>query len=464
LDKLAIKYDVKPERVANYPHLEIAAIFLSYCTSYFLKDSGRLAFVLPRSFYNADHHDNTRAGKAKGFRLTSTWDLNNVQPLFRIPSCVLFAEKANAKRETTKKGITAISFKGNLPGHNVNWATAAKKLVETETNFYYVKQGKSSALSEQKKKAQTRINPYKNLFKQGATIVPRTFYFVELTQPTPPDFEDRIIQVKTSDAVQPDAKAPWKGLNFSGAIESKFLFRTALSKSILPFVLYKPDLVVLPVEKSVDNKLLMQTHDELMRSGYLNASRWFEGVSRIWDLQKTEKSKNMSSNDRIDFQRGITEQDLNSRYLVLYNSSAKDANATVVNRADLDLDFIVESVTYVLYTDDAREANYLVGILNSTVPNELMKDFQAKGLFGARHVHKKILDVYYPKFDEKNETHLKLAELGELANMKAKEYLSQNPPQQELSAIHLGKLRVAIKKHLSKEMAEIDKIVKKLIV
>lgn len=463
LDKLAIKYEVKPERVANYPHLEIAAIFLSYCTSYFLKDEGKLAFVLPRSFYSADHHDNTRAGKAKGFRLTSTWDLNNVQPLFRIPSCVLFAEKASTRRETTKKGITGISFKGNLPGHNVNWDTASKKLAETETTFYYIKQGKSSALSEQKKKAQTRVNPYKKLFKQGATIVPRTFYFVELTQPMPPDFKDRIIQIKTSDAVQPDAKAPWKGLNFSGAIESKFLFRTALSKSILPFVLYKPVLVLLPVEKDIKQILSMKTHEELMRSGYLNASKWFENVSRIWDLQKTEKSKNMSSNNRIDFQRGITEQDLNSQYLVLYNSSAKDANATVVNRKEIDLDFIVEHKTYVYYPQSKEDAFYLVSILNSETPNKLMKDFQSKGLFGARDVHKKILDIYYPKFDETNKTHLKLAELGELANIKAREYLAQNPPQQELSAIHLGKLRVAIKKHLSKEMAEIDKIVKKLI-
>lgn len=50
LNLLAEKYHVKPERVANFPHLEIAAIFMSYCSSYFLKDSANIAFVLPRSF------------------------------------------------------------------------------------------------------------------------------------------------------------------------------------------------------------------------------------------------------------------------------------------------------------------------------------------------------------------------------------------------------------------------------
>ncbi len=60
LEKLAIKYQVKPEKSKNFPHLEIAAIFQAYCSSYFLKENGKIAFVLPRSFFSANHHDNTR--------------------------------------------------------------------------------------------------------------------------------------------------------------------------------------------------------------------------------------------------------------------------------------------------------------------------------------------------------------------------------------------------------------------
>lgn len=93
LDVLAKEYEVKPAKAANYPHLEIAAIFLAYCSSYFLKDGGEIAFVLPRSFFSADHHDNTRSGRAEGFILKQLWDLDKVAPLFRVPSCVLFAEK-----------------------------------------------------------------------------------------------------------------------------------------------------------------------------------------------------------------------------------------------------------------------------------------------------------------------------------------------------------------------------------
>lgn len=467
LNALAEKYHVKPEKVANFPHLEIAAIFLSYCSSFFLKDTGSLAFVLPRSFFSADHHDNTRSGTAKGYKLTDIWDLQQVSPLFRIPSCVLFAQKNNDQRKLPAAGLAGISFAGRLPAHNCNWLAASQKLDEENVHWFYSKQGKSSAFSNKKTKAQTKENPYKKLFRQGATIVPRTFYFLQLVQDAPPDFNDRTINIKTSDAVQPDAKAPWKGLGFSGKIESRFLFRTALSKSILPFVLYKPDLILLPLIIELDeqgNKAInLHNATELRKEGYLDAARWFTNTENIWQIHRTEKNKNISSEDYINWQNKLTEQNLNAKFLVLYNASAKDANATIVKREDFDLEFLVESVAYVFYTNEIAEAYYLTAILNSTAPNEMMKDFQAKGLFGARHVHKKILDIYYPKFDSNNKVHQQLAALSKTAHEKASAYVAANPPQQELSAMHLGRLRVAIKKHLSQEMEKIDGLVKKVI-
>jgi len=463
---LATKYKVKPNSVANLPHLEIAAIFMSYCSSYFLKEQGKMAFVLPRSFFSADHHDNTRSGAAEGFRLTQIWDLNDVSPLFRIPSCAFFAEKADNKRALPAGGIAGITFSGNLPYHNCKLEKALPKLTETPTVWFYAKQGSSTAFSTRQIKIQNEVNPYKNLFKQGATIVPRAFYFVQLTQDEP-NWQALNTHIKSLEDIQADAKAPWKSLKFHGKIESNFVFRTALSRSILPFALYKPDLVILPIfiEKDEQNQKRIQicTARELLLKGYRDANKWFTNVERIWDQLKTEKSKNMSSNDRIDFQKGLSSQNLNAPYLVLYNSSAKDANATVVKRADYDLEFIVESVTYVLYCTSLFEAFYLSAILNSTRPNQMMKDFQAKGLFGPRHVHKKILDIYYPKFNAKNKTHVRLAELSEKAHQKATLFLEKLSANQKFDALKLGRIRLEIKKHIIDEMNEIDKLVDKII-
>ena len=255
-------------------------------------------------------------------------------------------------------------------------------------------------------------------------------------------------------------------MKFTGKIESQFVFRTALSKSILPFALYNPDLVVLPIDvvynKIKEKQIRILSPDKLMSSGAINSAKWFKEVEKIWQTNRTEKNQNISSENYLNWQNKLTDQDLNASYVVLYNSSAKDANATVVVREELDLEFIVESVTYVLYTNDIDEAYYLTAILNSATPNEQMKDFQAKGLFGARHVHKKILDIYYPKFDSTNKIQKKLSDLSQAAHQKAKVYLEKNPPKKELSAVVLGKLRSDIKKHMSTEMREIDELVKKI--
>jgi hypothetical protein len=465
LESIARKYSVKPSKVADFPHLEIAAIFLAYCNNYFLRENGKLAFVLPRSFFNASQHDNTRSGRAKGFKINQIWDLANISPLFRIPACVLFTEKANDtdKRTIPANGLKSLSLKGNLPHHNCNYLIARENISESPALLYYSLQGNSSAFSTIKHKKQSKLNPYKSKFKQGATIVPRTFYFIELCQDIPDDFKDSILNIKTANDIKPDAKDPWKKIDFSGRIESRFIFRTALSKSILPFALLKPNLVTLPISIEIDNVgnkyLKLFSADEIMDEGYLNASRWFRNAENIWNIHKTEKSKNMSARGRLDFQKGITDQNLNAPYLVLYNSSAKDANATLLKRATLDLEFIVESVAYVLYTAEENEAYYLTTILNSTAPNKLMKDFQAKGLFGARHVHKKILDVYFPKFDQNNEDHHKLVKLGKTCHEKTDLFLKSNPPNQPLNSVNLGRLRLDIKKNLNVEIEEIDLIV-----
>ena len=74
-------------------------------------------------------------------------------------------------------------------------------------------------------------------------------------------------------------------MEISGRIEGKFLFRTALSKSILPFALYKPDLAVLPItiKLNQENEQDIQLHssDDLMSEGYLNASKWFKNAENI---------------------------------------------------------------------------------------------------------------------------------------------------------------------------------------
>lgn len=250
---LAEKYNVLPKNSAVVTQLEIAAIFLAYCSGYFLRENGKLAMVLPRSFFNGEQHDNTRSGKVLGFKITSLWDLEKVYPLFNIPSCVFFAEHESASKKK-KLVYDSLYFSGKIPAHNCHWEIAQPKLTITPQKLYYAKQGKSSAFSTSATtSSQNKLNPYKNKFVNGSTIVPRTFYFIDINQEMPdnwdkkPDWKDRIFNIKTAEHVKTDAKMPWKNIHFADRMESEFMFRTALAKNIMPFLLYKPELVLLPI-------------------------------------------------------------------------------------------------------------------------------------------------------------------------------------------------------------------------
>jgi len=465
LDNLANKYHIKPQKVANYPQMEIAAIFLAHCSSFFLQENGKIAFVLPRSFFSGSQHENTRSGMAKGFRLTEIWDLDKVQPLFNVPSCTFFAEKRKEKNNNKITTIEGKQFSGRIPAHNCNYNIAKTKLTETSVKWNVIKQGTETAISTKKEKLNIKPNPYKEKFKNGATIVPRSFYFIDFNQEMPKDFIDRVINIKTSANILPDAKVPWK-MSLQGQVESKFIFRTAISKSILPFYLYNPAWITLPITIEKDEKGLkkikLHTSEELMNAGELKAWRWFANTETIWNNLKTEKNKNISAPDYLNWLQKLTNQNLNVPYLVMYTASAKDANALVFDRQTLDFDFFAECATYFYYTENKQEADYLAAILNSSIPNKQIKDFQARGLFGPRHVSKKILDVYFPKFNDLNKQHLQLSHLGKICAEKAKTFVESNLPQKELTAHFLGKMRVEIKKHLAKEMSEIDKIVEKI--
>ena len=149
-------------------------------------------------------------------------------------------------------------------------------------------------------------------------------------------------------------------------------------------------------------------------------------------------------------------------YLVLYNTSGMNANACVVSREDLSLTFVADYTSFVYHTDNEDEAYYLATFLNASLPNRLMKPFQARGLLGPRHVCKKILEVPLPRYAAGDEQHRALAELGRRCAKQARSYLMQQETSPESMTTHaLGKLRKELKEVvLADELKKADDLLK----
>ena len=433
--RLAESYALKPTRKALMPQLEIAAIFLAHAASYLLRRGGQMAFVLPRAFLSADQHAATRLGTARGFRLRSVWDLKQVQPLFPVPACVLFAEATPVPRPLPPEGLPGRRYAGRPRRHNATWPEAEPRLTVENVTWRVARTAGGSALTTGagNEAPSAGKTPYKELFKNGATMFPRNFFFIQPEGTPPPDWSDRSITVKSDDINDETAKMPWKGIKLTGRINTNYLFRTALAKNLVPFALIDPPLVLLPVTIGPDPKSsaanpaqvpILHTVSDLVGLGQLDTAQWFAKVERAWEQHRTEKNRKMSAINYLNWQNKLTDQNMTSPFVVLYSAWGKDANACIMNRSKLDLPFLAENSTYFFNAASEDEAYYLLAFLNANEPNKLMKDFQAAGLFGPRAVHRKILDVPLPRYAARDPRHQQLAALGRQAAAAVAAYVT----------------------------------------
>ena len=467
--RLAKSHALEPRRKALMPQLEIAAIFLSHVSSYMLRQGGRLAFVLPRSFLSANQHDNTRIGAAKGFRLQEIWDLKDVDNLFPVPACVLFAEAWPVERAVSAEGLPGLSWKGRPRRHNATWEQARGRVVPTEVRWFLAKQKSGTAFTNTVASAETGESHYMPLFKNGATIFPRNFFFVRPEGDLPPDWHNRTIAIRSDEANDKDAKAPWKGIALRGSVNTDFLFRTALARNLVPFGLIASPLVVLPAvldttgpPEAPHTTTRLLTPNDLRDLGELETSKWFGKVETTWNTHRTEKNGKISATNYLNWQNKLTDQNLDKPFVVLYSASGKDANAYALTRTDLDLPFFVDNKAYGYFTDSFEEAYYLTAFLNSDLANEQMKPFQSQGLFGARDVHRKILEMPLPRFDAANPLHTGLAAEARACATEVTRYIeAQHLHTTEYS---VGKVRLYLRNTLLRvHLTAIDVLLRQLL-
>lgn len=442
------------DKIQNITHLELATVFFSHSVETYLKKNGHIAFVMPRSVLVASQHDNFIKFENPNVQLEKIYDLEEskqvqVSPLFKIPSCVLFA-KNNA---TTKYPVEKIIFNGKLDTFNSQW-DEAKKNIQMKKSTY------------QPAIRNITRSYYFDKFSQGATIVPGSLWFIEIKNDQTYGFNP--LNPLVISEFNSNAKKPWSEITMEENVDKEFLFTTIVSNDLIPFGYRRRKLLVLPVllkngtPKLIDNSKQLDIIQK-------DISKYLKKAEDLWQKFGTDKSKKMSIYERLNYQNGITRQKLNSKYKVLYVSSATYITSCVVktekpyelsiNGNNISIsNLIADSTTYSFDTDDEDEAYYLSSFLNSIFLDELIKPHQARGSFGgARHIHKIPLTFEIPKFDRTLNEHKILSKLGKNCHDKSK----INMDSIRLKSI--GKIRSLIRNSLKDEFIEIDKIVKNIL-
>src|SRR5674476_173807 len=138
-------------------------------------------------------------------------------------------------------------------------------------------------------------------------------------------------------------------------MQGQYFYRTALARNVLPFALVNPPLVALPLvqEDEVDTngqplpgkmRWRLLNSPELTARGDVEAAQWFGKCEKLWEERRSDSAKKQKSslNDWLDWQHKLTSQPIDARWAVMYNQSAKDGNACVVDVCSLKQRFLVD--------------------------------------------------------------------------------------------------------------------------
>ncbi len=457
--KKSIKENYRLTRSAELiTHMELATLFLLRCSELYLKNRGIIAFVMPRSIFSADQHSNFRNNTFNKVNLKffKILDLEDVSPLFRTLSCVVFARKD----ETTEYPIETILFKGNLETKNETYERARELLNPSERKLFLSRIGKRDFLSYKQVLLEGESWYYKK-FYQGANVVPQNFWYVDLVEEKF-GFDFRKPYVTTSGEVTTYAKEPWDKYLFEGNIEKEFIFSGVISSRIYPFS-YITIPVVLPIIPQSTGFYVLKK--ENISGRYPLLLDWLKKAEGIWKEERGKKNQ-YSLSQWINYASKLSRQNPNKQYKVVYNETGKNVVSAVIHSQKHENRIVLAKGVIYYETDNKNEAWYLCSLLNSSVVNEIIKPMQAKGLFKERGIEKKVLEIPIPQFDYSNNIHQRLAELGEYASIKAQRKLEEilkGYKNVALKPQNVARMRKIIREYLMEEIEEINRITRTVL-
>jgi hypothetical protein len=452
-------------------HMELASLFFLRSSELYLKERGEIGLVMTRGIFQADQHWAFREGSYKAINLgiTAVVDLRYVEPLFKVPACLIFGKKG----VSTKYPIDGQIGKGRLYKKNSSLRGAENEALKplqfqnTKFNLYHV--GERSYIAE------STIPPisggrsqYYSLFREGATLVPRQFWFVTMKPHPRLGMNLQVPYLETSSRAVERAKPDYLDVQLRGNVENVFLYSTLTSSEVVPFGHFALVPVVLPLQKDIKRYSLFTSAEARARE-FTGLAHWLEQAEEIWRNKGGRKSvKDIYA--RLDRGRGLSSQNPLAKFRVIYAARQTKLAACIVdlkqppqlNVGEVNIPlqgFVVDYGTFYYETDMEKEAHYLVSILNSGLVDKIIRPMLTTGQLGERNVCKKVLELPVCKYEFTNATHQRLAEISVLCAEKVKDIL----PEITHRYTSLGVIRNKVREALASELKQIDVLVLQLL-
>jgi len=451
--------------------LEIATLFFLRSFQLYAKGDGIIAFVMPFSIFVSDQHDKFRSGTyGPVVKITKLVNLEDVEPLFKVRACVAIGTKGK-----TIYPIPGVKVGGRLPSKNIRLLEAGKLLRFADCEFLLYHVGPRSFVETREFEGVLKAidsgtrSPYYTKFTQGATIVPSQLWFVEPVVHPALGVDPTAPQLETSTRATERAKEEYADVRLDGRVERQFLFVAATGSELCPFGHLEFPLCILPIEPS-GKKFRIVSSQEAGAKGLSHLKKWLQRVESVWSEKRGEKAKKVDVYSWLNWTNKLTDQSSKPGYKVLYNTSGTYLVSCIVrigptNARTGEVSLAVSGVvaghtTYFYDTDSEREAQYLCACLNAPIVDKLIKPMQSRGLWGERHIVKKVLELPIPKFNSQDSTHEELVELA----LKCQKKVEASLPELAKGLTGIGRIRQLVKDELGTEIEQIDHLVKGILV
>jgi hypothetical protein len=374
---------------------DLCALFTVRSVRLYLRSGGRLAFVLPMAVLSRGQFGALRSGAFASVHIAwdEVWTMDDsVQPLFPVPSCVVFGRRLAAARPLPQ---TVRAYSGTLPCRDASEAVADRRLTVTEGAPALSVSGSDGGSS------------YRKLFRNGATLVPRVLCLVERPalgrlggDPGAPFVASRRNNQE---------KQPWKDLpGVESRVEAEFLRPVLLGESILPYRVFQRFEGVIPV---AENGAVLDAEAAANR-GIEGLNAWMRKAESVWN---SHQGSSLSLARQFDYYGKLASQFPLAPLRVVYAKAGIHPAATLLR----DPRGVIDHKLYWMAPPCEDEGYYLVAILNSETARGRYHHYQARGQFGARDVDKVVFNLPIPRFEARQALHQDLATAGRRAEALA---------------------------------------------
>lgn len=395
---------------------DIAGLFFARCADLYLKERGVIGFVMPHSALQSGQYTRWRTGlwaspptgrgqaRASEFTLSVefnhklAWDLEQLEPntFFPVAACVVFASNAGGSGVSEPLAGAVEVWRGVAGSEEVQ--RGSRTITDTSIG------GNS---------------PYDGYSRQGASIRPRRFFFVQETE------NPAIIPGGRTVTVNPRRgnldKAPWRNLDLTAiteqTIEDAHLFEVHLGETVAPYVALTPLQTLLPLrqgeyaipaDESGPGGIRLGGLSREMRRRWQTISSWWDenkaAVNRLNLLERLNYHGVLSS--QLEWQRAPSDRTVR----IVYTAAGEPTAARLP-----DDGVLVDETLYWITARDEPEANYLLAIINSDALYAAVTPLMSKGQYGARSLHKHLWKLPIPEFDARQKLHMVIAKVGERA-------------------------------------------------